>query len=61
MTGDADHAALRDLIERAGRWAIASREVVHDWSERRACGPRMPRADAYRPGLRNRSDVSYER
>jgi hypothetical protein len=47
--------------QRAGRWAIACREVAHDWSERRACGPRMPHADAYRPGLRNRSDVSYER
>ena len=47
--------------KRAGRWAISSREVAHDWSERRACGPRMPHVDAYRPGLRDRSDVSYER
>jgi hypothetical protein len=46
---------------REGRWAIASREVVHDWSERRACGPPMPRAEAYRAGRRDRGDASYER
>jgi hypothetical protein len=42
-------------------WAIASREVVHDWSERRACGPLMPHTDTYRPGRRDRGDASYER
>lgn len=47
--------------KRDGVWAIASREVVHDWSERRACGPRMPLAEAYRAGRRDGEDVSYER
>jgi hypothetical protein len=47
--------------KRQGTWAIASREVVHDWSERRACGPRMPHFDAYRSGRRDRDDASYER
>ncbi len=49
------------FTKRDGRWAIASREVVHDWSERRACGPRMPNVDSYRPGRKDRSDPSYER
>lgn len=47
--------------KRDGRWAIASREVVHDWSERRPCGPPMPGVDAYRAGRRDRGDASYER
>ncbi len=47
--------------QRDGVWAIAAREVVHDWSERRTCGPRMPHADAYRAGRRDRGDRSYER
>jgi SnoaL-like domain len=47
--------------QRDGVWAIASREVVHDWSERRACGPRMPQAGTYRAGRRDRGDMSYER
>jgi hypothetical protein len=42
-------------------WAIASREVVHDWSERRACGPPMPHTGSYRAGRRDRGDASYER
>ena len=46
---------------RDGVWAIASREVVHDWSERRACGPPMPHAGSYRAGRRDRGDASYER
>jgi hypothetical protein len=51
-----------DRFERRdGRWAITSREVVHDWSERRACGPLMPHADTYRQGRRDRGDASYER
>jgi hypothetical protein len=47
--------------KRDGVWAIASREVIHDWSERRACGPPMPHVDAYRAGRRDRGDPSYER
>ena len=47
--------------KRDGVWAIASREVVHDWSERRACGPLMPHAGTYRAGRRDRDDASYER
>jgi hypothetical protein len=47
--------------KRDGVWAIASREVVHDWSERRACGPPMPHVDTYRAGRRDRADASYER
>ncbi|MCU1655478.1 MAG: aromatic-ring-hydroxylating dioxygenase beta subunit [Pseudonocardiales bacterium] len=46
---------------RAGTWAIASREVVHDWSERRASGPRMAHVDSYRAGRRDCDDPSYER
>lgn len=47
--------------KRDGLWAIASREVVHDWSECRGCGPLMAQADAYRAGRRDRGDPSYER
>ena len=47
-------AARRDL-------GHASREVVHDWSERRACGPPMPHADTYPAGRRDRDDLSYRR
>jgi hypothetical protein len=47
--------------KRAGVWAIASREVVHDWSERRACGPPMSHVGTYRAGRRDRGDASYER
>jgi hypothetical protein len=51
-----------DRFERRdGRWAITSREVVHDWSESRACGPLMPHADTYRQGRRDRGDASYVR
>ncbi len=47
--------------KRLGRWAIASREVVHDWSERRAAGPNMPNVVTYRSGKKDRADPSYER
>jgi hypothetical protein len=47
--------------KRGGVWAIASREVVHDWSERRPCGPRMPHVETYRAGRRDLEDASYER
>jgi hypothetical protein len=47
--------------KRDGSWAIAARDVVHDWSERRACGPRMPHSDTYRAGRRDRGDMSYQR
>lgn len=51
-----------DRFERRdGVWAIASREVVHDWSERRPCGPPMPHVGTYRAGRRDRDDPSYER
>jgi hypothetical protein len=51
-----------DRFEKRGEtWAIASREVVHDWSERRACGPNMPNVQAYRSGKKDRTDPSYER
>jgi hypothetical protein len=47
--------------QRDGVWAIESREVVHDWSERRACGPRMPHVETYRAGRRDQEDISYVR
>jgi hypothetical protein len=47
--------------QRDGVWAITSRQVVHDWSERRACGPRMPQAGTYPAGRRDRGDMSYQR
>jgi hypothetical protein len=51
-----------DRFEKRGdRWAICTREVVHDWSERRAAGARMPKTETYRAGQKDRSDPSYER
>lgn len=51
-----------DRFERRdGAWAIATREVVHDWSERRPCGPLMPHADTYREGRQDPEDASYKR
>lgn len=47
--------------KRGGEWRIASREVVHDWSERRAAGPNMPHVETYRAGRKDRTDPSYER
>jgi hypothetical protein len=46
---------------RDGSWAIASREVVYDWSERRPYASQMEYLDTYRQGRRDRLDVSYER
>jgi hypothetical protein len=47
--------------KRDGVWAIVFREVVHDWSERRECGPPMPQARDYQAGRRDRGDASYQR
>jgi SnoaL-like domain len=47
--------------KRAELWAIATREVVHDWSEKRALGPQMPHVQTYVAGRRDREDLSYQR
>jgi SnoaL-like protein len=47
--------------KRAGSWAIATREVVHDWSEKRALGPQMSHVETYIAGRRDREDLSYRR
>jgi hypothetical protein len=46
---------------RGGTWAITTRKVVHDWSERRAAGPPMPAVATYAAGRRDRDDISYRR
>jgi hypothetical protein len=49
-----------DVFERRdGAWAIVTREVIHDWSERRPIGLPMPSSKLYPAGRRDIRDASY--
>jgi hypothetical protein len=51
-----------DRFERRdGRWAIAHRTVVHDWSFADRLGPYKGDMSVFVQGMRDRSDVRYRR